>query len=83
MNLFQLGNFTLSSGNPSAWNIECEALTPADWATLAYLTAQRAKEFRDVVGVPRGGLPFADALRPYAVDAGPILVVDDVLTTGG
>lgn len=37
----------------------------------------------DVVGIPRGGLRFAAALRPYAVlHSDTVLIVDDVLTTG-
>ncbi len=39
--------------------------------------------FRKVEGIPRGGMKFAEALRPYAKpDAGLLLLADDVLTTG-
>ncbi len=79
--LFQQGDFTLSSGARSPWKIECDALTQSDWATLAWMAQEQGPAFGRVVGVPRGGLPFAEALEPYTAD-GPTLVVDDVLTTG-
>ena len=83
ISLFQLGRFRLASGVASAWKIECDALTTEDWRTLAVIAVQRfGLRFGCVHGVPRGGVPFADALRPYAVYPGPTLVVDDVLTTG-
>lgn len=78
--LFFSGLVQLHSGEASDWKIDCDALTDADWANVAWLIAHRIK-FGDVVGVPRGGLALADALRPYCT-SGPRLVVDDVLTTG-
>lgn len=80
--LFQRGDFLLAGGSRSTWKIECDALTTGDWTTLAAMAIEQGVEFSGVLGVPRGGLPFADALRPY-VSSGPVLVVDDVLTTGG
>lgn len=79
--LFRAGTFTMHSGGVAAWKIECDSLTSADWAGLAAMAVERIGPFGNVVGVPRGGIPFADALRPYAT-TGPRLVVDDVLTTG-
>lgn len=84
MNLFQSGNFTLHSGQESAWKIDCDALTDADLDTLAQMVAQKIR-FMAVVGVPTGGLRFAAALRKYVNhhdDHLPWLIVDDVLTTG-
>lgn len=82
MSLFQLGNFTLSSGLQSVWKIDCDALTDDDWQCLAWLVAKRLMiQFGQVLGVPRGGLKLAEALVPYATE-GPLLIVDDVLTTG-
>lgn len=83
MPLFTLGDLVLASGRRSYRKVEADALTAADWATLAAV-AGPALSFKHVVGVARGGLPFADALRPYArPDAVGVLVADDVLTTGG
>ena len=83
VNLFQSGDFTLHSGEQSALKIECDALTSADWDTLAAMVAQRFK-FAAVSWVPTGGMKFAFALQDYATNdtAHPVLLVDDVLTTG-
>lgn len=84
MNLFQRGTFTLASGASSSFKIECDTLNDDDWAGLAAMAVQLLPSFGDVIGVPRGGIPFADALRPYAIPAnGTLLVADDVWTTGG
>ena len=84
MNLFQSGDFTLHSGERSALKIECDALTTADWETLAAMVAARIP-FRFAVGVPKGGMGFARALLRHEDrrrDDLPVLIVDDVLTTG-
>jgi orotate phosphoribosyltransferase len=84
-NLFVRGNLRLSSGQVSTWKIECDSLTVADWECLAHVAIERrlVPPFSAVVGVFRGGLPFARALDSYVTpDAEMILVVDDVYTTG-
>lgn len=82
MNLFCLGCFALHGGWKSAWKIDCDALTAEDWDGLALMAMEFLPPFGSVEGVPTGGLAFADALRPYATQ-GPVLLADDVLTTGG
>ena len=91
MNLFQLGDFTLASGAKSAWKIECDALTKGDWEAIAAMAVELLpiKGFTSVVGVPRGGMPFADALRRYELPPHVMpfvpttLIAEDVVTTGG
>jgi orotate phosphoribosyltransferase len=85
MALFQLGDFTLRSGAQSAWKIECDALTPDDWAALARMAFEILPPFCTAAGVPRGGVPFAKALEHYSTGNGihPVLVAEDVCTTGG
>lgn len=81
--LFQLGDFTLHGGERAGWKIDCDALTPIDWQALAQMLADLLPPFGTVEGVPRGGCKLAAALREHAsVDSGPLLIVDDVLTTG-
>lgn len=81
--LFQRGSFTLASGRSSSWKIECDALTLDDWAGLAAMAVEAFGAPGPVFGVPRGGVPFAKALRLYPTRLGPTWIVDDVLTTGG
>lgn len=79
--LFQLGDFTLSSGARSSFKIDCDALTDADWECLAYLLSLKVPAFGSVEGVPSGGLKLAKKMQKYKT-VGPLLAVDDVLTTG-
>lgn len=80
--LFRGGNFRLHSGSQVGWLIDCNALTAEDWDTLAALMAARLPWFGTVEGVPRGGLAFAEALRPHARPGSGLLIADDVCTTG-
>ena len=80
MPLFQSGDFTLHSGGRSPFKIDCDALSSDDLCALAALVAKTI-QFGMVEGVPRGGLRFAWILQNYLTD-GPLLIVDDVLTTG-
>lgn len=82
MSLFQYGDFKLNSGATSKWKLECDALTQGDLKALAFMAFQILPPFGLVVGVPTGGLLFAECLRAYT-SHGPTLIVDDVLTTGG
>ena len=79
--MFKLGDFQLHSGSQSNFLIDCSSLTDDDWKALAGLVASKIK-FGSVEGIPRGGSSFAKALEPFIDEEGPVLIVDDVLTTG-
>jgi orotate phosphoribosyltransferase len=82
-NLFQHKKFTLHSGGVSHFKIECDAIIEEDYKTLAKIVSKKFN-FKNVYGVPRGGIPFEKALKEYASDDNNnLLIVDDVLTTGG
>lgn len=78
---FLSGEFMLHSGGKSDFLIDCGALEDDEIATLARVIASRIS-FGDVYGIPTGGERLAEALRLYA-SSGPLLIVDDVATTGG
>lgn len=84
MSLFQLGAVTLHSGAQSDFKIDCDALTDADIECLAYLISKRVKPFYSVEGIPTGGIRLARALKQYLTSdhSAPMLLVDDVFTTG-
>jgi len=84
MSLFQLGDFTLHSGEKSSFKIECDELTRRDWDCLAKLIVERAGLFRETIGIPDGGCELAERIRYHDTgkDEHPLLIVDDVYTTG-
>lgn len=82
MNLFVDGKFKSHAGQELLWKIECDALSASDWDCIAKMVADKFK-FREVHGIPDGGLMFARALKKYEVQfSRRILIVDDVYTTG-
>lgn len=83
MSLFKKGKVKLNSGKMSDFKIDCDGLTKKDWDCLAYMISKRF-DFRLAVGVPTGGTKLATALNKYAKPhiKYPVLVCDDVLTTG-
>lgn len=82
MNLFQLGDFTLSSGEKSFFKIECDALTDLDIQGLARIIRERYK-FKRVAKVSTGGDRLFEALKGYEDKNERItLIVEDVLNTG-
>jgi hypothetical protein len=81
VNLFELDPFTLPSGRVTHFKIECDVLHSQDWDSLARLAVEILPPFGSVEGVPRGGILFADSLRPYVTE-GPLLIADDVWVTG-
>ena len=84
-NLFTSGDFTSHAGLPLKWKIECDAIRPEEWETLAQMIMEyETMPFREVSGIPTGGMALASALDKYkSPDADDIvMVVDDVWTTG-
>lgn len=81
--LFRDDRFTSHSGLDLPWRIECDALSPEDWDTIGKAVARRYM-FCEAIGIPRGGIPFAEALNRHkqAEHHCNIVVVDDVITTG-
>ena len=85
--LFTTSEFTLHSGEKSAWKIDCDALTEADYDTLAHVALSILPPFSKIEFVPTGGQRFAKAIqrargfRPFS-PSDPVLIVDDVCTTG-
>ena len=98
MHLFEKKDFVGHSGLHMQYKIESEALTQEDWDTLAFIVCDKIRRLneahykgsaiRKVVGVPRGGIPFAGAIERYLAANGGMdpngitLILDDVLTTG-
>ena len=83
MNLFVKEDFISHAGLPLTWKVECDALDENDYEALAKIVSEKMT-FRDVKGIPRGGIPFEKALKPYSSnnDTDPLLICDDVYTTG-
>lgn len=81
--MFVDNTFISHSGLELKWKIECDHLTDEDLETLAKLIADKFK-FRCVVSIPSGGDRFSLKLIKYTTLnlSDPILIVDDVLTTG-
>lgn len=82
-NLFQLGNFKSHSGEVLPWKIDCDGLTDGDWICLSWMIIKKLQIYPGKVeGVPKGGLVLEGILVKYSTENGPLLIVDDVLTTG-
>ena len=83
MSLFIREDFISHAGLPLTWKVECDALTNKDYEALAKIVSEKMT-FRDVKGIPRGGIPFENALKQYCTnnDNDPLLICDDVYTTG-
>src|SRR6185295_5289468 len=90
MNLFTDGEFKSAAGIKLPFKIDCDALSNDDLACLAKHTMEslvrHLYNIKDVIPVPRGGIRFANALRPYSNKLlngyEGTLLVDDVWTTG-
>jgi hypothetical protein len=85
VDLFQKIDFISHSGLHLKWKIECDALSKEEWKAIATMIMDYQKHpFSKAVGIPRGGLSLADALNAHASGNGndPVLICDDVFTTG-
>lgn len=84
MSLFVDGEFISHAGLPLPFKIDCDALTDSDLATLAAEIARRLGRFRIAHGIPTGGTRLGYALTRYCTGSAsdPVIIVDDVLTTG-
>ena len=85
MNLFQSVDFKSHAGLDLSWKIEMDAITSPEWFTLSQMILELAEPFREAIGIPRGGVELGTRLNQYGTGnlKDPILIVDDVLTTGG
>lgn len=73
--------FVLHSGDRSPFRINADALDDETLHACAAWLAEKLPPFGEVVGIPEGGLRLAKAMEAHATE-GPVLIVDDVLTTG-
>jgi hypothetical protein len=85
MNLFQSVDFKSHAGLDLSWKIEMDALEDEEWVTISQMILELSQPFRESIGVPRGGTRLGKLLNQYGTGklSDPILIVDDVLTTGG
>ena len=85
--LFQDGQFKSHSGLDLFWKIECDALADEEWKCIAKMIMEyQVVPFSRAEGIPRGGKKLASYLDEYSTqnsDMHPVMIVDDVLTTGG
>jgi len=85
VDLFQKIDFVSHAGIPMSWKIECDAITLAEWQCLAKMIMEYQKSpFSRAEGIPRGGVALGVALNKYASGnpKDPVLIADDVYTTG-
>lgn len=83
VNLFERGKFTSNAGLTLDFKIDCDALSDEDIETLAEVIG-KGMGFSKAISVPRGGDRLTAALEKYEdISYDTILIVDDVLTTGG
>ena len=85
MTLLQNEKFVSNAGLELDFKIDCDFLTDDDIECVTQYIISRTPAFCEVVGVPRGGCRLMNALRQYKEHSfdNDILIVDDVMTTGG
>ena len=83
--LFDDEEFISHAGLKLGWKIEMDALYTDDWRCLAKMIMEyENRPFREAVGIPRGGVRLGQMLDKYSTGNpnDPVLIVDDVYTTG-
>ena len=82
--LFKSGDFKSHSGLDLSWKIEMDALSDSEWFTIKKMIMEYSPPFREVVGIPEGGVKLGNLLNEHATgdEKDPVCIVDDVLTTG-
>jgi len=85
MALFVDEKFISHAGLKLAWKIEMDALYVSDWRCLTKIILEyETRPFCKAVGIPRGGARLGNMLNESATGNpnDPVLIVDDVYTTG-
>ena len=85
MDLFQEYDYVGHAGGKLTWKIECDAISDAEWEVLANLVLHYEKRpFRVAIGIPTGATKLGNILNKHSTGdrRHPVLVVDDVYTTG-
>ena len=82
--LFQSVDFKSHSGLELKWKIECDAISDPEWFTISQMIMEISVPFKEAIGIPRGGTKLGNLLNQYGTGKreDPVLLVDDVLTTG-
>jgi len=83
--LFDDEEFISHAGLKLGWKIVMDALYTDDWRCLAKMIMEyETRPFRTAVGIPRGGIRLGQMLDKYSTGNpdDPVLIVDDVYTTG-
>ena len=83
--LFQKINFISHSGIPMTWKIECDSISLKEWECIAYMIKEVEQQpWRKAIGIPRGGVTLGLCLDEFStgLESDPILIADDVYTTG-
>src|SRR5471030_485851 len=80
-NLFNNGDFRLSSGLISTLKIDCDALSEMDIESCAAMLSNLVCPFGKVEAIPKGGCRLAVAMEKYST-VGKVLICDDVYSTG-
>jgi orotate phosphoribosyltransferase len=82
LSLIKYQPFTSHSGLNLSWKIDCDSLFDKSIEAIAEIVKDQY-DFREVYGIPRGGIRLANALKKYENPGSlNLLIVDDVMTTG-